>query len=338
MNLKIAVVGMRHGHITALISHAKARPDTEIVALCEEDDETRKQLVADGQTPTPLASLDALLADVDCDVIAIGDYYAKRGAIAIQALQHGKHVIADKPLCTRIDELEEISGLASGKGLKVGCMLDMRNSPRLLAMHAVLAEGLIGEVQAVSFGGQHPLMRETRAAWYFEEGKHGGTINDIGIHAIDALPWLTGLDFSCINAARGWNALATGAPFMKDCAQMMLTLENGAGVLGDVSYLMPNSQGYSHPYYWRFTLWGTKGILETSATSDCLTLSLDGEKAPRSLPLGEGRGGGYLQDFVDDINGVAGDDAMATAGVIKSSLTTLRIQQAADEGLTNVKL
>ncbi|NQT86851.1 gfo/Idh/MocA family oxidoreductase, partial [bacterium] len=88
MSLKIAIVGMRHGHITALIGHAEAHPDTEIVALCEEDEETRLQLVADGRTPPPFDSLDTLLAEVECDAIAIGDYYAKRGVIAIKALQH----------------------------------------------------------------------------------------------------------------------------------------------------------------------------------------------------------------------------------------------------------
>lgn len=336
MSLRIAIVGMRHGHITALIGHAEAHPDTETVALCEEDEETRLQLVADGKAP--FDSVDTLLAEVECDAIAIGDYYAKRGAIAIKALQHGKHVIADKPLCTSVDELSEIADLAEKQSLKVGCMLDMRNSRQFIAMRAVFQEHLIGDVQAVSFGGQHPLMRESRAAWYFEKGKHGGTINDIGIHAIDGLPWLTGLQFTRINAARCWNALATGAPFMNDCAQMMLTMENGAGVLGDVSYLMPNSQGYSHPCYWRFTFWGTRGILETSYNSDCLSVSLEGEKSPRSLPLAEARTGGYLQDFIDDVNGVAGPEALTTADVIRSSMTALRVQRAADEGLTNVEL
>ena len=34
------------------------------------------------------------------------------------------------------------------------------------------------------FTAQHPLLYGTRAKWYFEEGKHGGSINDIGVHAV----------------------------------------------------------------------------------------------------------------------------------------------------------
>lgn len=28
-----------------------------------------------------------------CDIVAVGDYYAKRGSLAIRALKAGKHVI-----------------------------------------------------------------------------------------------------------------------------------------------------------------------------------------------------------------------------------------------------
>ena len=36
--------------------------------------------------------------------------------------------------------------------------------------------------------------------WYFEEGKHGGTINDIAIHGIDLVRYLTGKNVTKIGA------------------------------------------------------------------------------------------------------------------------------------------
>jgi len=44
----------------------------------------------------------------------------------------------------------------------------------------------------------------------------------------------------------------------------MLRLSNGCGLLGDVSYLMPGPMGYTMGQYWRVTVWGAKGLLETS--------------------------------------------------------------------------
>ncbi|MEZ4683286.1 MAG: hypothetical protein R2932_54665 [Caldilineaceae bacterium] len=60
--------------------------------------------------------------------------------------------------------------------------------PQAIGLRNLIRSGLIGEIHAINFGGQHPLMLDTRAAWYFEPGKHGGTINDIAIHAVDAIP------------------------------------------------------------------------------------------------------------------------------------------------------
>jgi hypothetical protein len=42
----------------------------------------------------------------------------------------------------------------------------------------------------------------------------------------------------------------------------MLELENGVGVMGDASYLAPESVGQgSTPLYWRITFHGTEGVL-----------------------------------------------------------------------------
>ena len=44
-----------------------------------------------------------MLREVECDAVAVGDYFARRGEIVIAALEAGKHVIADKPICTKLE-------------------------------------------------------------------------------------------------------------------------------------------------------------------------------------------------------------------------------------------
>jgi|SRR6266511_4727891 len=101
--------------------------------------------------------------------------------------------------------------------------------------------------------------RGARPGWYFERGKHGGTINDIAIHAFDFVPWITGLEWRAIIAARTWNAKAREFPHFHDCAQIMATLANGAGVRADVSYLAPDRLRYKLPHYWHVLVHGTRG-------------------------------------------------------------------------------
>lgn len=242
--VRMAFAGFRHGHIYSLYTLALSDPAVEIVAACEEHAEKRRQM-AGGTVAVTHDKHRRMLDEAACDAVAVGDYYGARGAIVIEALRRGRHVIGDKPLCTSTDELVVITQLARERRLAVGCQLDLRECPALLAIRAALRDGAIGTLLAVAFTGQHPLNSATRPAWNFEPGKHGGTIKDIAIHAMDFIPWATGCRIARVNAARAWNAGCPQAPWFHDGAQMMLTLDNGAGVLGDVSYFVPSSFGYT---------------------------------------------------------------------------------------------
>ena len=153
-------------------------------------------------------------------------------------------------------------------------MLSMRDHGQTIGARNMIREGTIGEIHAISFGGQHPLMLGSRPGWYFEEGKHGGTINDLAIHAIDCLPWITGLEFEIGQRRQVLECLRAGVSALSDGAQMMLTMDNGCGVLGDVSYFMPDKAGYSLPFYWRYTFWGAgrraRGRYDAGYHSGCV--------------------------------------------------------------------
>jgi predicted dehydrogenase len=331
MALRLGFAGFQHGHIHSLYKKVNETEGYEVVAAGDDHAEARAEASSKGVAITH-ESVEDLIANADCDVIAIGDYFARRGSLAIAALKAGKHAIADKPLCTSLEEIKEMDRLTKETGLKVGCMLTMRGSRQMNGLRNLIREGAIGEVHAISFGGQHPLNLDSRAKWYFEPGKHGGTITDIGIHAIDAIPWMTGLEFETINAARCWNAFAPDYPHFEDGGQMMLTMDNGCGVLGDVSYFMPDKGGYSSPYYWRMTIWGREGVLETATASTAITQTVNGELVERPLADVKER---YFEQFVKDIQGE--DVELNSAAVIHSMRAVLKIQQAADEGLREVR-
>ena len=323
---KLVIAGLRHGHIYSLYDRAVKDPDCRIVAVCEEDAAARSAARAD--ITVNYDSITKMLAEVPCDAVAIGDYYGKRGAIAIEALKAGKHVISDKPLCTSLDELARIEAIAKEKGLKVGCMLDVRTAPPIAAARKAILSGMIGDIVHIQFGGQHPLLPGSRPGWYFEPGKHGGTINDIGIHAIDAIPWMTGHKISKIVAARSWRALPASTECFKDAGEFMLELDNGAGVLADVSYQMANTQGYTLPTYWRFNFWGTKGMLEFNYLDPHVKVYADGEKSPTILGEIADTGVDYLASFFADIDGNPTD--LNTDTVIAATRMALEIQAAGD--------
>ena len=333
LELRLAFVGFRHGHITSLYDLAASTPGVAVVAACEEHGPTRESLRSKGVVDITHDDAGRLLDEVDCDVVAVGDAFGLRGGRAIAALEAGRHVIVDKPLCTRLEELDRIRELSAQSKLQVGCMLTMRDSAGTIAARQLIRAGAIGEIHAIQFGGQHPLLLDSRPDWYWEKGMHGGTINDIAVHAIDSIPFVTGWQFARVEAARCWNAFADGVPHFEDGAQMLLTMDNGCGVVGDVSYHAPDAAGYSMPYYWRTTFWGREGVIETATNMEHLALTTAGGKETERRELPAGNSGGYFRAFLKTIRGETLDDGEpSTQQVLDSSETVLRVQAAADAG------
>ena len=338
MNLRFAFAGFRHSHIFELYNLVRVRDDLVASAAVEEHPETAKEIRTRGVVLTHTQE-DELFGEPDAfDVLAIGDCYGRRGSLALRGLEAGKHIIADKPLCTRLVELERIALLSGKSGLSVGCMLNQRNSAQLLTMKRLVGEGIVGKVQTVSFMGQHPLLYGKRSMWYFEEGQHGGTINDIAVHACDSLPWLLQSPIVEIVSARVWNNSFPDHPDFQLCAQVQMRMQDGTGILGDVSYLSPNSQGYTVPHYWRFTLHGTKGIMESSATAADVRLWIDGEEREKVSGLDPERKGGYLNDFVNEIRGKSDLCDSTTRQVLTAARTALMAQKAADEHIAFLRI
>lgn len=337
MKTRFAFIGFQHPHVWDLVTRAGAHPDIEVVTCCEEDAATRKKLEGDARVTITHSDYRAMLAEVPSDVVVVGEWFAKRGRVVIDSLNAGRHVLADKPMCTKLAEHDEIVRVATAKKLTVGMMLDMRDSGVFIKVRELVRAGEIGEVWAASLGGQHPLLPGVRANWYHEAGKQGGTINDIALHGLDLIPWVTGLEVTRVNAARVWAKGVPADSHFLNAGQCMVELTNGAGVMIDVSYVAPSSQGYSLPMYWRLSLWGSKGLLETSLTAKEIMLYLEGEKTGRTVPTGAPNPGGYLEAFLHDLRGEP-NTGLTQAEIFRASYVSLKAQEVADRGLANVEL
>lgn len=329
MTVKIAFVGFRHPHIMSLYNELKTRKDAKTVASCEEDPDTRAILDASGKVEITHSCFTTMLKEVNCDAIAIGDYFARRGSLAIQALKAGKHVIVDKPLCTSLDELQQIEALAHENNLSVGCMFTMRDMPGYQTIRRLIKEGAIGEPHSVITTGQHPLNIGTRPHWFFMPSCHGGTITDIGVHVFDVIPWLTGYKITDCCASRSWNGKASDYPWFHDCAQFMLRLTNGCGVLADVSYLAPDKIGYSVRQYWRCCVAGDNGIVEYQNGDPGVMLAANNDSNPRSIPAEITEHESYLDDFINEISGATDKCHSTTASIIETHRQAIEIQKAA---------
>ena len=326
MKLGVLFYGFRHGHINTLYKKTESSPIAEIVACIEENEKARLAAQAALGAKFSEKSYDEWLTSPLVDVVAIGGAYGDRGKAIIKALRAGKHIIADKPICTRISELEEISALTREKGLKISCMLDLRYLPQTLAAKKILDGGSLGEIRNISFNGQHCLGYGKRPSWYFEKDMHGGTVNDLAIHGLDLVRMLTGKEIEAADSVRCWNAYAEKEKDFKDCALIMARLEGGAGILADVSYSAP-AQAFSLPSYWEFRFWCARGMLSFNYAENKVTVWEDGVSEPLVFD-GIVSDNDYLYELEAEIRE---DGSDTTENVLASSRAALLLQEEADK-------
>lgn len=329
MPLRVAVVGFRHGHITSIINSIQDLDYVDLVGAVEESPDDM-QIVERARIELTHPTFDDLLADLDFDVICCGDYYAKRGELAIKTLRAGKHFHTDKPLCTEIEQLREIKRLCEEKGLEINVHLSMRFRASSLTMVRAVQDGHIGKFLAASAFGQHPLgYPDTRPHWYFEEGKHGGTINDIWIHGADLLRWVSGLEYESVVAAECWNARLPEVPFFQDGAQCLMTMEGGPRVFADVSY-MPGTG-------WKFFVSGEEAYM--AVPGDEVVIRREGgqdetielataEDFPTPSPF---------HDFASHLE-FGTERWLSMDDCFKSTMAVLTAQKAADSGERDVPI
>ena len=320
--MNIAFAGFRHSHIYGLYKSAQENPEVTITGCCEENEEARREAEKMTGITFTYDNYEEVLKDPSVEAVAIGDYFQKRGGMIIAALKAGKHVICDKPLCTSLEELDEIERLVAEKNLQLCCMLDLRYMAQVQKAKEMIESGELGEIYTASFTGQHALNFENRPKWYFEDGKQGGTINDIAIHGIDLVRYLTGKNLTKVNMAKTWNAYADKAPNFMDAAQFMIEMDN-MSLISDVTYAAPVFKGLL-PTYWNFYFWGTKGMMNFRLSENSIHWFTDHEEIIECEPIAID----YLNAFMQEIKGVA--TMMNTQFILESQRQVLEIQKAAE--------
>ena len=321
--MNLAFSGFRHSHIYGLYTSAQKSERVNITGCFEENEPARISASEALGGEFNYNSFDELIGDDAVDAVPIGDCYGKRGNLAIEELKAGKNIILDKPICTSLEDLAEIERISNEKNLKVCWMLDLRYMLPAIKAKEIVDSGELGEVKTASFTGQHSLSYGSRPMWYFEEGMHGGTINDIAIHGIDLVRFITGKSLTRVEWARCWNAYADKEPQFKDSAQFAARFED-LSLISDVSYAAPGFKGIL-PTYWDFCFWGTKGLIKFNYGERNLHIYKEEEEIiefPETQP-------GYLEHFCDEIEGKT--TIMTTESVIASARDTLTIQKFADE-------
>jgi len=194
MTIRLGVARVRRPHVDTLFAAALGRPDVvQIVALAEDNLALRDRYARRlGPDVRLYDDHRAMLARERLDVARVAALTAARGGIVRDCLGARLHVVADKPLCTTLEDLAAIEAAWRAGDRHLTVMFEKRGWAPTLALRDLLRGGELGAPVLAWASGPHRLRRATRPAWMFERARYGGILNDLAIHDIDLLLWLSG--------------------------------------------------------------------------------------------------------------------------------------------------
>ncbi len=222
----------------------------------------------------------------------------------------------------QIEQLEVLRGAVQSGKAKFTIMLSMRFEGAYFTARKLVEEGVIGN-PVLAFAQKSYRWGTQRPKFYKKRELYGGTIPWIGIHPIDCVRWVTGLEFQSVTAHHA--ALVHGFGDCEDMATALFTFKTGGSALISVDYLRP-AAAPTHADD-RFRIVGSKGVLEIRGEE----LQLIDENGVSYPTLEEPSN--LFVDFVRELQG-SGDHLIRPEDAFRVTEIALKTRDAADTGRT----
>lgn len=202
--MRIGVVGGA-GKIGALrIETIRKNPKTELAAVLDLTDAAAKAAAGDAPAFTDLRNF--LATPMDAIIVSTPPHVHEEPCVA--ALEHGLHVLVEKPMASSADACRRILDAGQAAGRTVATGFNMRYYPAFAFVKDTIAIGKIGTLTQVrAYGGHDGLAHFTHDWEYRVPDSGGGAMWDIGIHLTDMVRHLLGEVTSVYGVAREtvWN-------------------------------------------------------------------------------------------------------------------------------------
>ncbi len=217
-------------------------------AFCDID-AARAQTVTDQYGGTPYNSFTAFLADPELELAIIATPSLDHVRNAEQALAAGKIVLLEKPIGVTTGDYQVLQKLDQSYPGKLYFCHNHRFEPAFENARAIIAEGLLGNVQVVKLAKHHTFAR--RNDWQMRLDCGGGQLSVWGPHLLDqGLQWLG----APIREVHGYLRRILTPGDADDHVRILLEGENDVVVELEIS----NAVALPSPYC---TIYGDRGSL-----------------------------------------------------------------------------
>ena len=191
-----------------------------------------------------------LLGDRRIDAVLICTPATTHMAIAIDAIDAGKHIFCEKPVDEKIENIYKIIDRLKGKNLKFQVGFMQRSDHNFRALKKAITDGKIGKLHTVRLISRDPAPPPKS---YVKTS--GGIFLDMMIHDIDLLHFLTDSDVEEVYA-QGSCLVDPMFEELGDVDTAMVTIKMKNGVLATIENSRISANGYDQ----RAEVFGERGV------------------------------------------------------------------------------
>ncbi len=183
--LKIGIVGCgavaKERHIPSFM---RVKNKVTLQAVCDRNENLATDIAKEYRIPKVFPDISEMLAKENLDVIDICVPQQIHAPLAIQALEHGCHVLIEKPMALKISECDQIIEASRRHGVKLCIVHNVLFHPPFLKARELVAKGAIGD-----FIGMRIFMSDHRDEMimrkdYWVHKLPGGLIGETGPHTV----------------------------------------------------------------------------------------------------------------------------------------------------------
>jgi predicted dehydrogenase len=251
-----AIIGATGMAGTGHLAGYETVPGVEVRVIWDREPERARSLAREHSIPRVAEIMDEAWGRDEVQVISICTPDHLHADQAIAALEAGKHVLCEKPMCTTVEDAQRMVAAVrrSGKQLMVG--MCYRFIPLSRAIYAAYRRGDVGDVFLADGNYRSSLgSLKEKTPWRFDPKQPQDILLGGTCHPLDMLRWI--MDVTVEEVHGFANHMSEPLYTIDDCYSVHCKFSNGT--IGRICAMSgarahtPDSSGVS--------LWGTKGTI-----------------------------------------------------------------------------
>jgi predicted dehydrogenase len=322
MGVGIIGLGVGAEHARAFADH----PACRVAALCDRNPLRLDEIAARYPAANRHLRAEDLIDDPEVSIVSVASNDDDHHRQVVRALRAGKHVFAEKPLCLRPRELDEIrDAWRASKGLRLSTNTVLRRSPRFQWVKDAVAQGELGTLYLLEADYVYGRLHKLTEGWRGRIPGYSVTLGG-GIHMVDLVLWIAGQ--RPVEAVACSSDLASRGTAYKGNDLTLALLRFDSGLLAKVGANFASV----HPHYHRFLAYGTLGTFENGLDAGRLWRSRASDAAPEPVdrPYPGVAKGALIPAFVDAVLG-RGEPVVTEDEVFDAMAVCQAIDRAACE-------